>query len=162
MKDKLQRENTKNPDFKKKALKILKENADLFIFKRYLANKDFYHIKSEKEFDDFLSKSISKECLTIFKNKFEIIERGIIDHDFIKSVKDKFANERIVDWVIIGKEGKSQWSIWIDNEQAFRSAIEDEINNEVIVFKDQDWFNEDITIHTYVPDSDGIVRPGAY
>ena len=159
----LERENTQNPNFKKNALKILEENGHLFIFKRFFSNKDFYMIASEKEFDDFLNTRPSKECLTLFKNKFKIIQSGTLNNHFIKEVKNTIANNKVIDWVIIGKEEDgSQWSAYIDSEEEFDEMIEDEDNNEVIIIENQDWFNENITIHAYVPDADGIVRTGSY
>ncbi len=163
IKTQLERENTTHPDFKKNALKILKENSHLIIFTRYSANKEFYHIKSEKEFDEFLKTRINKELLTLFKNKFTIIKSGIVNDHFIKEVKSKINEMKKVDWVAIGKEkDNSQWSAFVANEEEFEEAIEDEFGNEIIIIEDQDWFNEDITIHAYVPDEDGIVRPGSY
>lgn len=162
-KTRLEKENTENPDFKKNALRILRENAHLIIFTRYSANKQFYHIKSEKEFDEFLKTRLNKESLTLFKNKFTIINSGIVNQNFIQEVKAKINQEKEIDWVAIGKEkDNSQWSAFIANEEEFEEVIEDELDREIIIIEDQDWLNEDITIHAYVPDDDGVVRPGSY
>ena len=158
----LKRDNTENPEFKVDALKILKDFHDLFIFTRYSANKDFFHITSEFEFDNFLNSRVSKECITLFRNKFKIIARGVINDYFIRNIKNSIKTH-IVDWVIIGKEDDgTQWSCWISDEDELNEAMEDEFGKEVLIIEDQDWFNEEETIHAYVPDEDGVVRPGAY
>ncbi|MEM7296983.1 MAG: hypothetical protein AAF391_01820 [Bacteroidota bacterium] len=159
----LEEENTENPAFKKKALEILKENSDLIIFVRYSANKDYYHIRTESEFDAFLKNRMSKECLTLFLKKFDVVARGVFTGNFIQKNKVLIAESTSVDWVLISREQDgSQLSIWISEEEDLNEMIEDLEGTEVLIIKDQDWFNEDITVHAYVPDEDGIVRPEAY
>jgi hypothetical protein len=160
---KIRKENTLNPEFKSSAVTILKDNSNLFVFSRYLSNKDYFHLKTEKEFDDFLNNRIEKECLTLFKNKFEIINFGIVGKELIEDVKIKIGQNEKIDWVIIGKNNdNTQWSTWINNEEDFEDIIEDEFGKEVIIIKDQNWFNEEETIHAYIPDKYGIVRKGSY
>ena len=73
------------------------------------------------------------------------------------------ADGKEIDWVAMGKDvDGDSWSAWIGNEEEFDELIEDEFGRDIIIIEDQDWFNEEITIHAYVPDSDGKVRPGAY
>ena len=43
-----------------------------------------------------------------------------------------------------------------------KEEIEDRIGNQTYIFAEPDWFDDENTIHSYVPDEDGVVRPGAY
>ena len=99
----MEEESAKNPEFKKSAVKILKANSNLLIFTRYLASKEYHHIKSEREFDDFLAERKSKECLTLFRNKFSIVKNGVVDYKFIKETIERIAQEKHVDWVAVGR-----------------------------------------------------------
>ena len=68
-----------------------------------------------------------------------------------------------VDWVVLGQdEEEGNWCAWVSQEMELEEVLEGEWGKEIIVVEDQDWCDEDITIHACVPDADGLVRPGAY
>ncbi len=155
--------NTSSPIFKSRALEILKNNLDLFVFSRYFANKLYFHLETEKEFDEFLKERVEKECLTLFINKFEIVRKGLVNEEFAQKIKYRIQQNKAIDWVAIGKnDDNSQWSAWINNKEDFEEVFEDELGKEIIIIKDKNWFDEKNTFHAYVPDQDGIVRKGSY
>lgn len=158
-----QEERSDNPVFRDIALKILDENSRLFVFVRFLSNKDFYHMESEEAFDKFLRERRAGECLTLFREKFVIVQDGILDDRDIQALEIILAKEISVEWVAIGKnKDGTQWSAFVNDMVDFQEIANDEKGREILIIEDQDWFDEAITIHAYVPDSDGIVRKVPY
>ncbi len=155
-------ENTQHPAFSAFALELLKRDGELFVFSRYLANKSYYHLHSEGEWKNFLSTRKAKEALTLFKRPFVEVQRGVVDEAFVQALQAKLSQTPKVDWVLMGREEAGPWSTWVSNEQEVREMLEDERGTDLVILEDQDWFDEAITIHAYVPDEDGTVRPGSY
>lgn len=160
---KQQQRSAGSPEFKKRALKILRENKLLIIFSKYWGIQDFYQLDSETEFDIFLKNRYEKECLILFKNKFKVVNHTVIT----PSVKEKILAEirqiKTIDWVAIGKsQDNQQWSTWIDDKQVFESIDEEDLAKETLIVENQDWTDKATTIHAYVPDEDGVVRAKVY
>jgi len=158
------KENFSKPYFKNSAFEIIKETREILLLIRrpYTAGgKDYFLFKSKEELNKIFDKLKSGDALTIIKD-YTKIKETIIDEELIVELKNSY-NIKRVDWLlfIFEKDGE-QWSNWITDEEDFKDCIEEEKGSFIVLMEDPDWLNEETTIHAYVPDPDGIVRPGAY
>ena len=152
-----------SPEFKKRALKILREHKLLIIFSKYWGIQDFYQLDSETEFDIFLKNRYEKECLILFKNKFKVINKTVITPKVKQKILSEIHQTKTIDWVAIGKsQDDQQWSIWINHQHTLESIDKEDLTQETLIVENQDWRDKATTIHAYVPDEDGVVRANTY
>jgi hypothetical protein len=95
---------------------------------------------------------------------FTLLERGIATPRFINEVMQNLDKPLGSEWLVIGKTNDKyleNWN-WAATKEELIDEIKDRMGNEVTILEEPDWISDETSINAYVPDDDGVVRPGAY
>ncbi len=146
---------------------LIKEKNEILITVRnpYQAgNKDLFLINSFEAFKSIIAKREPQD-LIIIDNSFKKVAQGIASRDFIKLLIDKIEIQENEDLVVIFPEfnGNSEyWKDYFENKEELEDYLKANMDQYVVVYIEPHELEEDKMIYAYVPDSDGIIRPGRY
>ena len=158
--------NIKSEEFQKNGIQLIQELGEIVVKVRYpyqAGNKDFFIIKTQKEFNEFLDNRKSKDSVTIYKF-VEKIKEGVISKEFIKSTLIQLGKPKYTDWLVIFPEITNLYGNWFYDEtkEELEESLKMNLGQYVTIFEDPDWLKEEMIYHGYTPDEDGKIRPGAY
>jgi hypothetical protein len=153
-------------EFKQNGLNLIEKFGEVLVKIRFpyqAGNKGFFMIKSEKEFIAFLNNRETKESITIYT----VIEKkaeGFITNEFVNNTLSQLIKPKYSDWLIILPQIKpdSENSHYDDTKEELEDTLKLCFGQYIQILEDPDFGGEDSIIHAYVPDEDGIVRPGVY
>jgi len=158
--------NIKNEEFQKNGIKLIQTNGEVLILIRYpyqAGNRDYFIIKSEKDFINFLNERKSKESITLFKS-IENVAEGLINEDFIRITLEELEEPKYSDWLTLfpGIKDKNENWFYDETKEDLEESFRFNMGSYVRIVEDSLWLNEELIFHAYVPDEDGEIRPGAY
>jgi len=153
-------------ELKQCGLNLIEKLGEILVKVRFpyqAGNKGFFIIKKKDDFVKFISKREAKESITIYK-EFEKITASRINIEFIANTLIQLNKPKYTDWLIILPEIKIEWDNWHydDTREELKETLELCFGQKIQILEDPEYINEDLTIHAYVPDEDGKIRPGAY
>ena len=155
---------TKNKEFRRIACTIIEESGEILVLLRYpyaAGLRDYFVFKSCDEFDRFLHERKPKDSILLFRS-FRTIKDGVVTEKFIDDVLPEMKGANSVDWVaMFPVPNDTRWT-YENTKEELTEALTAGLGRHVRIFDEPDWFDEDLVIHAYVPDTDGHVRPGAY
>lgn len=165
--------NTKSEAFIKLGLETVRDLGEIVVLICYPlggGNKDFFLLRSEAAFLDFLSKLTPKQSVTFYR-KMELVREGIIDQDFITTTLNELGKPKFNDWILLipgvpnyghtSLDLSERWN-WVENKYELEVALTENMGNYVKIIEDIEFIEEDLIVHAYVPDAYGIVRPSRY
>lgn len=163
---KMELENSTIEELKQCGLNLIEEQGEVLIKIRFpyqAGSKGFFIIKNKDEFVEFISKREARESISIYKVVEKIIE-GRINIEFIENVLTQLDKPKYTDWLIIPSGiyiENDNWN-YKDTKEELKETLELCLGQDIQILEDPEFVNEDLIIHAYIPDEDGIVRPGAY
>jgi len=145
---------------------LIEELGEVVVKVRYpyqAGNKDFFILKTKNEFEDFLNKRESRDSVTIFKSVEKVTE-GLITEEFIEKTLNEIGKPKYTDWLVIFPGIANLNESWFHDEtkEDLEESLSINLGNQVKIFEDPDWLEEEMIYHAYAPDEDGEIRPGAY
>jgi hypothetical protein len=153
---------TQQANLIKKGMDILSKKGELLTLVRYhgeAGNRDFLIIRSAAEFDEFFNKRSPRDSITFFKS-FSCLRKGIVNSTFIDEALRILSKPDKREFLVIWD--KSGGWFWAENLEQLEEELEEEMGQSVQILAEPDWFNEEKAITIYVPDEDGVIRPGIY
>lgn len=152
--------------FRNAGLEIIEKNGEILILVVYpfsAGAKDFYILKSAEEFLTFLGSRSAKELIILFKS-FTTIKHGKVTKDFIKKSIKELPPLSDSDWLTIFPNDMDKAGIWHfdENKEELVDTLNDHFGQFVRILEEPNWQNEKLILKAYVPDVDGVVRPGVY
>ena len=156
---------TLDPTFIETAHRWLSADDETLVLLRYpnsAGNRDFVRCVNGGEFDALVASQRAKTSVIVIRN-CRLLKRGIVDEAFIDFTASSLPNAT-GDWLLIGSCNDKTLGDWTfcEDRAELRGNLRDRVGLETFIFAEPDWFDEIDTISAYVPDADGIARPGAY
>ena len=156
----------KSEDFQRRGIQIIEEKGELLVLVRYpyqAGNKDFYLLNSKDDFLKFLDIRSPKELISIF-SKIEDVVSGVVKEDFIKQVKSKIEKPKYTDWITLFLDIQDEGQHWYYDEtkEELEESLLTNIGRSVRIIEDPEWLDISLICNGYIPDDDGVIRPGAY
>ncbi len=98
----------------------------------------------------------------IIVKQFEVVKEGLVDQRFTDELLPAYRSG--TSWILIGPDNYEHTADWAyaESDSELREELDDRIGNSVCVIKEPNYISTDETFDAYVPDADGLVRPGAY
>lgn len=136
---------------------------EVLVVVRYVygaGNRDFLILKNMTEFHTLLGKLRTRDSVVM--KSFQKIKEGKVDEAYIKSAVAIYPKK--ANWVLIGKSNFEHTSGWAhaESEGELREGLQDRLGNYVCIVAEPNYISDEYSIGAYIPDEDGIVRPGAY
>ncbi len=158
--------NSTSEEFKDCGLKVIKDYGEVLIKIRYpyqAGDRDFFMLKTEKDFIEFINSREARDSITIYKT-VEKVKQGIINKEFINEALEQLKKPKYYDWLIILPNLKFEKEYWHydDTIEELKDTFELYPNHYIQILEDPEYLEEEDIIHAYVPDKDGEIRPGAY
>lgn len=114
-------------------------------------------------FDSFLAqlkKCKAQDDVTVMFS-YQIVREGVVDQRFSEHVMAQYNVDD--EWLIIEEMDQCGGPYsQIDCREELAAELLDLYGEKVCIVVDPDWMDDEKAIHAYLPDPDGIVRPGAY
>ncbi len=137
---------------------------EVLVVVRYVygaGNRDFLILKNMTEFNRLLGRLCNRDSVVVMKS-FQKIKEGIVDQAFIEGAAAVYKTG--ANWVLIGKENFEHTAgrAYAGSEGELREELQDRLGNHVCIVDEPNYISDEHSIGAYVPDEDGIVRPGAY
>lgn len=156
-------------DFLESTYELINENEKVLAFVRIPNsgnNRHYFFIESKNQLDKLVQKSNESDSITIFKNITEY-DSGLITTEFINknivlSSKEVFKLELVIitdTYDEYEKKGYSEWE-YIENLTDLKSILLDNIGKIAVIILEPNFCNEQNTYHLYVPNKNGISKPG--
>ena len=155
---------TQDPAFLDEVRQLASNNEEILILVRYVygaGSRDFVLLDSMTKFSDLLQCCRERDSVTVMKS-FNVICRGIVTDDFIVSAIADYESDK--SWILIGGDNYEYTADWAfaESEAELKEELDARLGNEVCIVSEPDHWSETDAMTAYVPDSDGVVRPGAY
>lgn len=159
-------QSTHSKTFRNAGIEIIEKDGEILILAIYpfsAGARDFYILKSKEEFLTFLKARSAKEIIILFKS-FTTIKEGKVTNDFIKKSITELVPSSDSDWLTIFPDIDNKAGNWYFDGNI--KELEDTLNNGfgqfVRILAEPNWQDEKFVFRAYVPDVDGVVRPGVY
>ena len=151
-------------DFQAKIRQIFHAQARLAVLIRYAyraGGRDFYLLSRLESLEELIGGCKERDLVTVFAT-VRIIAEGVVDDDFAAALEARLnAGEK---WMLIGGDngdGTPEWD-FAETEEELRGGLDSRVGMAVSIIEEPDWVTEGLSVSAYIPDRDGIVRPGAY
>jgi hypothetical protein len=146
------------------AVQSLFAAPEVLVVVRYVygaGNRDFLILKNMSEFHSLIGKLRNRDSVVVMKS-FQKIKEGIVEHAFIEAAAAVY--RMASNWILIGKDNFEHTAEWAyaGSEAELREELQDRLGNYVCIVDEPNYISDEHSIGAYVPDEDGIVRPGAY
>ena len=140
------------------------EVPEVLIVSRYVygdGNRDFIILDDMAEFDKLIKKLRNKDSVIEMKS-FDKIREGTIDQRFIDRILPIYSEGAT--WIILGPDNFEHTSNWAyaESKDELNEELKNRLGNHVCIVREPEYISDSSSIEAYVPDEDGIVRPGAY
>jgi hypothetical protein len=140
------------------------EAPEVLVVIRYVygaGNRDFLILRDMTEFDSLLGALRCRDSVIVMRS-FKKIKDGRVDQAFLEGALEKYSEG--TSWIIVGEDNFEHTADWAyaESRDELTEELQDRMGNHVIIVAEPDYINDDDSISAYVPDEDGIVRPGAY
>ncbi|WP_459211520.1 hypothetical protein [Aquimarina rhabdastrellae] len=157
-------------DFIKRVTELLKDNAKVLILVRIPNsgnNRNYFFMENSNELDELINESNESDSITAFKEINEL-NNGLVTEDFIKivmesQVENSFDHELLIvnnTYREYQQNGGSEWNT-VENVNELKEILSDTIGEKISIILEPDFCDEQNTFHLYVPDKNGISKPGA-
>jgi len=160
----MQNQSAFSKDFRFEAKQIFDRQGEFLLLIHYpssAGNRDYFYFTTFENFQDFLSQRKAKERLFIFKAT-DVVKRGKASEEFISEVVDSLEQPKNTDWLIIFPPGNyDRWQYCEDMQELLQELWEYQ-DQQVVIMEDPLYQASEDMVIAYVPDSDGVVRPGVY
>lgn len=155
---------TKDSRFLWNTQKKFQDDARVLILVRYVyaaGNRDYILQENFEQFAELVVRLNEKDSVMIAR-RFTVIKEGGVDQRFIDELISMYPSGS--SWILIGADNFEYTSDWAYAETVseLNEGLGDRIGNNVCVVDEPDYINTEKFMEAYVPDSDGIVRPGVY
>lgn len=155
---------TRDPHFIREVNRLLDRKGHILVVVRYVygaGSKNLVLIESMQQFEALLEPLRARDSVVVMMS-FDVVNEGAVDVDFIKASVAKYSSGS--DWVIIGPDKHEYTNCWAyaSSESELKEELESRIGKSVCIVSDPDYVSDESSIAAYVPDLDGVVRPGAY
>lgn len=153
-------------EFRERGLEIIAEYGEILVKIRYpglAGSKSFLVLNTENDFIEFLNNRNVRDSITIYK-VIEKVKEGLITTEFVKNTLNQLEKPKYADWLVVFPKEKFDRENWHydDTLKELKETFELYSGKYIQILEDPDYLGEDFIYHAYVPDEDGIVRPGAY
>lgn len=158
------------PEFRQIVRQHLEVGEPLVVLFRYAncgGSKDYFIVRNPNEFEQILNKSYPKISITVFfESNFKL--KGQATDELCKKAIQLFNQEKItydgIDIINLENEGTLlEDNFYFSGSQEILNHFTEIQGKYVLIGTLEFWKdNCDSIITVYVPDDDGIVRPGAY
>jgi hypothetical protein len=155
---------TTDPGFLNDVQDIVEANGEILVVVRYVygaGGKDFVLLPNMAEFRKLVSSRRERDSIIVMKSFVKVLT-GIVDDRFIERCRSLFTEND--NWLLIGDDNYEYTANWDIPESLSElvEALHDRVGNEVVVVEEPDYISNECCLAAYVPDADGVVRPGAY
>jgi hypothetical protein len=159
----MRRLGTSEKDFQD-AVPLIFAAPEVLVVVRYVyggGKRDFLILRAMSEFHQLLGTLWARDSVVVM-NSFRKIREGKVDRGFIESAAA--ACTKGSSWVLIGKDNfeHTPASAYAESEAEVREELQDRLGNHVCIVDEPDYISDEHSINGYIPDSDGVVRPGSY
>jgi frataxin-like iron-binding protein CyaY len=159
---------TKN-DFEIASYGLLNENKKILICLRIPNsgnNRHYFFIENKSDFDDLISSCNPSDSLTVFKS-FNELCIGLITIDFINKSLQLISEKESLQEIIIlegsyqefKRKGYSEWQD-VESISEFKEVLTESFGKNVSIILEPEFWNTEDTFHLYIPDKNGISKPG--
>lgn len=137
---------------------------EVLVVVRYVygaGNRDFLILKNMTEFNRLLGRLRRRDSVVVMKS-FRKIKEGMVDQAFIEAATAVYPKGG--NWILIGKDNFKHTAdrAYAFSEGEVNEGLRDRLGNHVCIIDEPNYISDDYSIGAYIPDEDGIVRPGAY
>jgi len=156
---------TNSDEFRQRVYALLHQSGELLIFKRLAytagAGAGWYLVRQQKEFDTLLDTAPSKAAFSIMLEP-ELRLRGIADDDLRKAALILLEQEEELLLFFLRSVDLELDYRYASSEAQVHKLFDEHQGEKVAIGRIPPWFDDSEAITGYVPDADGMARPGAY
>jgi hypothetical protein len=159
----MRRLNTSEEDFLDVVQRIFAAPEVLVVVKYVYGagRRDFLILRKMSEFHELISNLRTRDSVVVMKS-FQKIKEGMVHQSFIEAATAAYRKGS--NWILIGRDNFEHTAAWAyaESESELREELQDRLDNHVCIVAEPHYNDDKHSIRAYVPDSDGVVRPGAY
>ncbi|WP_298508393.1 hypothetical protein [uncultured Kordia sp.] len=155
-------------NFKHTVFDLLKKNSQVLAFVRIpnAANTNYYFfLKSMKDVESLLNNSNPSDSITIFKS-IDILDSGIITEAFIKTILTTTSNYSFDPELVVTTHYNHELQKedaeheYAESTNQLKEVLTKLMGIYITLIKEPDFLDDENTFHIYVPDKNGISKPG--
>jgi hypothetical protein len=155
---------TSSKEFLQIIHQILEKGHEILLLIRYpssAGNRDYYLFDSLEAVQHFISLRKAKETITVFKS-METVKRGQVSTELLLEITKSVHEPKHSDWLVIFPNCNSECWNYCENQKELLEELKEHNEEQVVILEDPLFQVEEETITAYVPDRDGVIRPGPY
>jgi hypothetical protein len=146
------------------AVKNIFAAAEVLVVVRYVygaGRRDFLILKNITEFQRLIGGLRTRDSVVVMKS-FQKIKEGKVDEAFIEAAAAIYPTG--ANWILIGKDNfeYTPGFAYASSDEELRENLQDRLGNHVFIVDEPNYISDDQSVAAYIPDEDGVVRPGAY
>jgi len=137
---------------------------EVLVVVRYVygaGKRDFLILKNMTAFNRLLETLRSRDSVVVMKS-FPKIKEGRVDQAFIEAAAAVYRTG--ANWILIEKDNFEHIAHFAygGSEGEVREELGDRSGKHVCIVDEPNYISDEHSIGAYMPDEDGIIRPGAY
>ena len=146
-----------------RAVQDLLGGGEILVVVRYVYGagaREFLFFKDMTLFRAMLNRLRRRDSVVVMKSFRKVIE-GAVDGPFVDAAAARYAEGK--DWVLLDADApKFARSYCVESGAELMAELREMQGRRVCIIEEPDVASEEHSIGAYVPDPDGVVRPGVY
>lgn len=124
-------------------------------------NREFLILESFPKFEAVLAQ-LRKRDSVIAMRSFDHLLQGKVNRELIDAANAAYTPGDA--WILVGEDNYDYTSNWAyaESHDELKEELEARVGRSVTIVAEPNYVCDEETISAYVPDDDGVVRPGAY
>ena len=155
--------------FEKEVYRLLNRNHKVLVFLRIPNsgnNRHYFFIENKRDFDDLLTHCNPSDSVTVFKS-FNELCHGQVSNQFIKDALELIPLKNALTEIVILEDSYKEFKIkgyaeWqgVESTDEFKEVLTENFGKNVSIIIEPEFWDTESTFHLYIPDENGISKPG--
>ena len=139
-------------------------NGEILVVVRYVygaGEREFLFFRYMSEFHASVTRLRPRDSVVVMKSFRDVIA-GTVDSQFIETVVGRYRHGE--DWVVVDYDAPkfTTKNYYASSKAGLVEELEELRGHRVRIIEEPNYISAEHSIGAYVPDPDGVVRPGAY
>jgi hypothetical protein len=146
------------------AVQDLLGSGEILVVVRYVYGagaREFFFFKEMAEFRTTITRLRRRDSVVVMKSFRDVIA-GTVDAQFVEAAAELYRPGE--DWVVIDYDAPKFMAknYYASSKKGLLEELEQVRSHRVRIIQEPNYISAEHSIGAYIPDPDGVVRPGAY